>query len=205
VKLELFRILGPDGQLCRPELEPDIPGADLRRMLESSMLDEHLLRFQRQGRIGVYLTAWGEEATLIGPTYALRPTDWIFSCYREQAAARFRGYPLRIMMCQLYGNAEDPVKARQLPAHHAARDLNFMSVTSVVGTQIPHAVAPGRARSSRGLCARETTLGHDPRRDDEPRAAYNQLPPQHCRCRSSRLTPQPVAIAAKIPSGGAAA
>jgi TPP-dependent pyruvate/acetoin dehydrogenase alpha subunit len=45
----------------------------LEAMLESSLLDERLLRFQRQGRIGFYLTAWGEEATLIGPTWALRP------------------------------------------------------------------------------------------------------------------------------------
>jgi pyruvate dehydrogenase E1 component alpha subunit len=154
VKLELVRILGPDGKVCRPDLEPAIPGADLRRMmeamLESSLLDERLMRFQRQGRIGFYLTAYGEEATLIGPTYALRPGDWIFSCYREQAAALFRGYPLRTMMCQLYGNAEDPVKGRQLPAHHSARDLNFMSVSSVVGTQIPHAVGMALAAKIRG-------------------------------------------------------
>jgi TPP-dependent pyruvate/acetoin dehydrogenase alpha subunit len=154
VKLELVRILGPDGKVCRPDIEPAIPGADLRRMMEamieSSLLDERLMRFQRQGRIGFYLTAYGEEATLIGPTYALRPGDWIFSCYREQAAALFRGYPLRTMMCQLYGNAEDPVKGRQLPAHHSARDLNFMSVSSVVGTQIPHAVGMAMAAKIRG-------------------------------------------------------
>ena len=154
MKLELLRILCPDGSVCRPELEPDIPGPELRRMLEamleSSLLDERLLRFQRQGRIGFYLTAWGEEATLIGPTWALRPTDWIFSCYREQAVALFRGYSPRTMMCQLYGNAEDPVKGRQLPAHHTARDLNFMSVSSVVGTQIPHAVGMSLAAKLRG-------------------------------------------------------
>lgn len=154
MKLELLRILAPDGTVCRPELLPDIPGTELRRMLEamieSSLLDERLLRFQRQGRIGFYLTAWGEEATLIGPTWALRPGDWIFSCYREQAVALFRGYPWRTMMCQLYGNAEDPVKGRQLPAHHTARDLNFMSVSSVVGTQIPHAVGMAMAAKIRG-------------------------------------------------------
>jgi pyruvate dehydrogenase E1 component alpha subunit len=154
VKIELVRILGPDGTICRPDLEPAIPDAELRRMLvamiESSLLDERLLRFQRQGRIGFYLTAWGEEATLIGPVWALRPTDWIFSCYREQAAAVFRGYSLRTLMCQLYGNAEDPVKGRQLPAHHTVRDLNFMSVSSVVGTQIPHAVGMALAAKIRG-------------------------------------------------------
>ena len=154
MKLELLRILDVDGKVCRPDLEPEIPGTELRRMLEamleSSLLDERLLRFQRQGRIGFYLTAWGEEATLIGPTWALRPTDWIFSCYREQAAALFRGYSMRTMMCQLYGNAEDPVKGRQLPAHHTVRDLNFMSVSSVVGTQIPHAVGMAMAAKMRG-------------------------------------------------------
>ena len=154
MRLELLRILGPDGSLCRPELEPAIPGAELRRMLEgmleSSLLDERLLRLQRQGRIGFYLTAWGEEATLIGPTWALRPTDWIFSCYREQAVARFRGYSLRTLLCQLYGNAEDPVKGHQLPAHHTARELNFVSVSSVVGTQIPHAVGMALAARLRG-------------------------------------------------------
>ena len=154
MKLPLLRILDQDGNLCRPELVPDIPGAELRRMLEamieSSLLDERLLRFQRQGRIGFYLTAWGEEATLIGPTWALRGSDWVFSCYREQAVALFRGYPMRTMMCQLYGNAEDPVKGHQLPAHHSARDLNFVSVSSVVGTQIPHAVGMAIAARLRG-------------------------------------------------------
>ena len=154
MKIELLRILAPDGKVCRPDLEPAIPDAELRRMLvamiESSLLDERLLRFQRQGRIGFYLTAWGEEATLVAPVWALRPTDWIFSCYREQTAALFRGYSLRTMMCQLYGNAEDPVKGRQLPAHHTARDFNFMSVSSVIGTQIPHAVGMAMAAKIRG-------------------------------------------------------
>jgi TPP-dependent pyruvate/acetoin dehydrogenase alpha subunit len=152
--MELVRILDREGNVCRPELEPAIPGTELRRMyeamLESSLLDERLLRFQRQGRIGFYLTAWGEEATLIAPVWALRPTDWIFSCYREQAAALFRGYPMRTMMCQLYGNAEDPVKGRQLPAHHTARDFNFMTVSSVVGTQIPHGVGMAMAARMSG-------------------------------------------------------
>ena len=154
MQLELLRILDSGGKVCRPELEPVIPGPELRRMLvamlESGLLDERLLRFQRQGRIGFYLTAWGEEATLIGPVWALRPTDWIFSCYREQASALFRGYPMHTMMCQLYGNAEDPVKGRQLPAHHTARDFNFVSVSSVVGTQIPHAVGMAMAAKMRG-------------------------------------------------------
>jgi 2-oxoisovalerate dehydrogenase E1 component alpha subunit len=154
VQLERIQILDCEGKVCRPDLEPAIPGSELRRMyegmLESSLLDERLLRFQRQGRIGFYLTAWGEEATLIGPVWALRPTDWIFSCYREQAAALFRGYAMRTMMCQLYGNAEDPIYGRQLPAHHSSRAVHFMSVSSVVGTQIPHVVGMALAAKISG-------------------------------------------------------
>jgi TPP-dependent pyruvate/acetoin dehydrogenase alpha subunit len=43
-------------------------------------------------------------------------------------------------MCQLFGNAEDPVKGRQMPVHHSVRRINFVSVSSPVGSHIPHAV-----------------------------------------------------------------
>ncbi len=150
----MIRVLDEDGKVVNPALDPQIPDADLRHiyqvMRQNSLLDERLLRFQRQGRIGFYLTAWGEEATLTGPVWALRPSDWIFSCYREAGAALFRGYPLRTLLNQLYCNSEDPVRGRQLPAHHTARNINFMSVSSVVGTQIPHAVGMAMAARIRG-------------------------------------------------------
>jgi len=82
----------------------------------------------------------GEEATHIGAAYALRPTDWFYPAYREVGAALYRGYALRPFMCQLFGNAEDPVRGRQMPVHHSIRKLNFVSISSPVGTQIPHAV-----------------------------------------------------------------
>jgi pyruvate dehydrogenase E1 component alpha subunit/2-oxoisovalerate dehydrogenase E1 component alpha subunit len=43
-------------------------------------------------------------------------------------------------MCQLFGNADDPVKGRQMPVHHSVRRCNFVSVSSPVGSHIPHAV-----------------------------------------------------------------
>ena len=95
--MELVRILDRDGKVCRPEIEPVIPDGELRRMyvamLESSLLDERLLRFQRQGRIGFYLTAWGEEATLIGPVWALRPGDWISRAIENKRRPCFAAIP----------------------------------------------------------------------------------------------------------------
>jgi 2-oxoisovalerate dehydrogenase E1 component alpha subunit len=127
----------------------DISSADMQRLLSEMLrirwVDERLLRFQRQGRIGFYLTATGEEATHIGPTYALRPDDWIYPCYREIGAAFFRGYDLRTFLCQLFGNAEDPIQGRQMPVHHAIARIHYVSVSSPVGTQIPQAVGIGMA------------------------------------------------------------
>ena len=64
--------------------------------------------------------------------------DWLYPAYREIGAALYRGYPLNTFMCQLFGNADDPVKGRQMPVHHSVRRINFVSVSSPVGSHIPH-------------------------------------------------------------------
>jgi TPP-dependent pyruvate/acetoin dehydrogenase alpha subunit len=144
VKLEVIRVMDDDGRVVHPEREPAISGDELRRLFRLitmvRMLDERMLVLQRQGRMGFYLSSLGEEATHIGATHALRGGDWLFAAYREVGAAFYRGYPLPTFMCQLFGNAEDPVKGRQMPVHHSVRRLNFVSVSSPVGSHIPHAV-----------------------------------------------------------------
>lgn len=144
MKLEVIRVLDDDGKVVHPEREPAIGDDDLRHlfrtMLLVRLLDERMLLLQRQGRTGFYLTSLGEEATHIGAAHALRMGDWLYPAYREIGAALYRGYPLNTFMCQLYGNADDPVKGRQMPVHHSVRRLNFVSVSSPVGSHIPHAV-----------------------------------------------------------------
>ncbi|MBI4510213.1 MAG: pyruvate dehydrogenase (acetyl-transferring) E1 component subunit alpha [Deltaproteobacteria bacterium] len=150
---DVRRILDEEGNVFPGVQVPDIPEADLRRLYRQLLLirvlDERMLRLQRQGRLGFYMTAMGEEATHLA-VYALRPTDWIFPSYREPGAAFFRGYTLREYICQLYGNAEDPVKGRQMPVHHSVRRVNFVSVSSPVGTQIPQAVGMAMAAKCSG-------------------------------------------------------
>jgi pyruvate dehydrogenase E1 component alpha subunit len=154
VQLELVRVLDDEGNVDHPEWEPAIAPAELRKIYETMLtvrlLDERMLRLQRQGRIGFSVTATGEEAAVVGPAYALRPGDWIYSSYREIGAAIYRGYPLRTYLCQMFGNAEDPVKGRQMPVHHSIRALNFVSVSSPVGTQIPQAVGIALAAKLQG-------------------------------------------------------
>ncbi|MBI4482755.1 MAG: pyruvate dehydrogenase (acetyl-transferring) E1 component subunit alpha [Acidobacteria bacterium] len=137
-----------------PELEPHLSRQDLLRLYQTMVLnrnmDERMVALQRQGRIGFYIGSVGEEACIIGSAFALKPEDWIFPCYREAGAAFLRGFPLKKFMCQLLGNAGDDVKGRQMPCHYASRELNFVSVSSPVGTQIPQAVGAAWAAKIRG-------------------------------------------------------
>ena len=120
-----------------------------RTMVLARALDERALSLQRQGRIGFYAPHAGQEAALVGSALALRPEDWIFPAYRELTVALVRGVPLQAIVDQLWGNANDACKGRQMPNHFAFREHHFVSVSSPIGTQITHAVGASLAMQRR--------------------------------------------------------
>lgn len=154
-----FQIVAPDGT-ADPALDPGLTAEVLtamyRHMLTARLLDDRVTRLQRQGRIGFHIGPPGEEAAIVGPVMALRPADWVIPSYREFPALLVRGVPLRTYLDNLYGNADDPVKGRQMPDHWTARDRRIGSVSSPVGTQIPQAV--GMAWAARLLGTGEVVL-----------------------------------------------
>ncbi|HSR66605.1 MAG TPA: thiamine pyrophosphate-dependent dehydrogenase E1 component subunit alpha [Acidobacteriota bacterium] len=109
-------------------------------MLKTRLVDELCLRLQRQGRLAFYAGSSGEEAAVVGSAAALHPEDVIFPSYRELAAAFYRGYSPRAFFCQLLGNRRDTALGRQMPLHFSAAEINVVSGSSPVGTQIPQAV-----------------------------------------------------------------
>ncbi len=119
----IFRIVAEDGSADPSGVA--LPDAELLRlyrlMLLSRELDERMVVLQRQGRIGFYVGAVGEEATIIGTAAAMEDRDWIFPSYREHAAALLRGLPLRAFVCNLFGNADDLARGRQMPCHETWR------------------------------------------------------------------------------------
>jgi pyruvate dehydrogenase E1 component alpha subunit len=140
---EVVRILGDGGRLD-PERDPKLSTAEVLRayhfMVLTRFLDERLTALQRQGRIGFHVGCLGEEAAIIGAALAVRENDWLFPCYREFGAALMRGFSLQGFIDNMFGNARDTVKGRQMPDHYTSRAHRFMSISSPVGTQITQAV-----------------------------------------------------------------
>ncbi|MBC7544937.1 MAG: thiamine pyrophosphate-dependent dehydrogenase E1 component subunit alpha [Candidatus Sericytochromatia bacterium] len=140
---EVFSILKEDGTLDKAR-EPKLPDADLlklyRTMVLTRLFDSRMVTLQRQGRISFYLPSPGEEAAVVGAAYALADNDWIFPCYRESAAAFWRGITAQTIADQCFGNTNDINKGRQMPVHWGFASINMGSVSSPIATQIPHAV-----------------------------------------------------------------
>jgi 2-oxoisovalerate dehydrogenase E1 component alpha subunit len=140
---DVIRVLQDDGSLD-PAHDPRLTEADIRSlyraMVRVRLLDDRLVTLQRQGRIGFHIGSLGEEATILGSAFATRPQDWLFPCYREFGAALWRGMPLQRYLDNMFGNANDPVKGRQMPDHYSYRAGHFGSVSSPIGTQIAQAV-----------------------------------------------------------------
>ncbi|KAJ7551636.1 hypothetical protein O6H91_06G022400 [Diphasiastrum complanatum] len=103
-------------------------------------MDNLYYEAQRQGRISFYVTSIGEEAINVASAAALSSDDLIFPQYREQGVLLWRGFTLKDFASQCFANDEDSGKGRQMPVHYGSKKLNYITVSSTVGTQLPHAV-----------------------------------------------------------------
>jgi pyruvate dehydrogenase E1 component alpha subunit/2-oxoisovalerate dehydrogenase E1 component alpha subunit len=151
--LGLFQILDEHGHATAARV-PALPVQDLIRMYESMVrsrvLDDVLMRLQRQGRISFYLEARGQEAGVIGAAHALKQTDVLFPALRESSAALHRGLPLRAYLAQMFGNANDRAHGRQMPCHPSSRTIRHVSTSASVASQMPHATGLAWAAKIRG-------------------------------------------------------
>jgi 2-oxoisovalerate dehydrogenase E1 component alpha subunit len=123
------------GDLCADRLR-----LGLRDMLKMRAIDRRMLNAQRQGKTSFYVQCTGEEA--IGTCFQreLSQGDMNFPTYRQQTLLVAADYPLELLMGQIYSNALDPLKGRQLPIMHSARDYGFFSISGNLGTQYVQAV-----------------------------------------------------------------
>ncbi len=140
---EIVQILKEDGTL-HDGYEPQLNNEDLmilyKTMVKTRVYEERSLKLQRSGRIGFYIGCKGQEASHIASGYALNKEDWVFPAYREPGILFLRGIPVKSLICQMIGNAEDPCLGRQMPCHYSYKSVNYGSISSPLATQIPHAV-----------------------------------------------------------------
>lgn len=110
------------------------------QMLRLREMDKILQNAQRQGRISFYMTCRGEEAIHIGAASALQLSDTVLAQYREAGVLMWRGFTLNQFTDQCFSNEKDLGKGRQMPVHYGSRALNYQTISSPLGTQIPQAV-----------------------------------------------------------------
>lgn len=139
----MLQILSAEGELIEKAVEPDLGKEEALKIFNTMhyirVLDERMVGAQRQGRISFYLASTGEEAASVASAAALSEDDMIMSQYREQGALAYRGYTTEQFMNQMFSNKDDPNKGRQMPIHYGDKPLNFMTISSPLGTQIPQA------------------------------------------------------------------
>jgi 2-oxoisovalerate dehydrogenase E1 component alpha subunit len=140
------RAVGP----WAPELDEAHLVDGLRHMLTVRELDERMQVAQRQGKASFYMQSRGEEAVACAFRAALRPGDMNFPTYRQQGLLVAGGYPLELMMCQVYSNERDPLHGRQMPVFYSARDHGFFSISGNLATQYVQAVGLAMASAIKG-------------------------------------------------------
>ena len=138
-------ILTEDGEIHPGATAPDISKHTAIKLYETMrfirLLDERMQGAQRQGRISFYMQCLGEEAAVTASAAALDQNDMIMAQYREQAALHYRGFTLDQFMNQMFSNELDLGKGRQMPIHYGSKALNYMTISSPLGTQIPQATS----------------------------------------------------------------
>src|SRR5215469_9884980 len=139
----LIRVLDDKGKAVGPwdpKLDPDTLRRGLRIMMLTRAYDDRMFRVQRQGKTSFYMKCTGEEAVGVAQAFALARDDMCFPTYRQQGILIARDWPLVDMMCQVYSNAGDRLKGRQLPVLYSSRAASFFSISGNLGTQFPQAV-----------------------------------------------------------------
>jgi pyruvate dehydrogenase E1 component alpha subunit len=132
-RVERLSILDQDGRVDAA-LDPRLSTAEVKRLfhglLLSRRLDERLLRLQRQGRIGTFGPALGQEAASLGPAFVMEQIDWLVPSFREPAAMLWRGWPIEKIILWWAGHEVGAT---------VPKEVNDLPICVPVSTQCLHA------------------------------------------------------------------
>jgi 2-oxoisovalerate dehydrogenase E1 component alpha subunit len=112
-----------------------------RLMVVTRAVDERMWILNRAGKIPFVISGQGHEGAQVAIAYPLRKGhDWMVPYYRSVAALITFGMSPRDIMLAQFAKGIDPSSGgRQMPGHYGIHDLNILSVSSPVATQLLHA------------------------------------------------------------------
>ena len=139
----IIRVLNRNAEAVGPwaiELTDDELREGLRHMMVLRAFDRRMITAQRQQKTSFYMQHLGEEAVSTAFRRALNPGDMNFPTYRQAGLLIAGGYPIKTMMNQIYSNAEDPNRGRQMPVMYSVKEQGFFSISGNLATQYIQAV-----------------------------------------------------------------
>lgn len=127
----------------------------LRRYYHDMVLirrfEERAAQGYTQAKIGGYCHLnLGEEATVVGLLAAMRPTDYLFTNYREHGYALAKGIEPGRVMAELYGRTTGTSKGWGGSMHLFDTSSRLLGGYGIVGGQLPLAVGAALAVDYRG-------------------------------------------------------
>ena len=119
------------------------------RLLRARLHDIALTRWVRQGVISTAWLVTGEEATTVGPVFALDPgADYVSPMIRNQAACCDMGMPLADLFRAYLATATGPSKGRDV--HIGSLRHHVLPPVSPVGLMVPVCLGVALAAKIRG-------------------------------------------------------
>jgi pyruvate dehydrogenase E1 component alpha subunit len=131
--------------------DPGILRGYYRQMVLIRRFEERAAQGYTQAKIGGYCHLnLGEEATVVGLTAAMRPTDYLFTNYREHGYAIAKGIEPGRVMAELFGRTTGTSKGWGGSMHLFDTAARLLGGYGIVGGQLPLAVGAALAIDYRG-------------------------------------------------------
>ncbi|MHB8147736.1 MAG: thiamine pyrophosphate-dependent dehydrogenase E1 component subunit alpha, partial [Vulcanimicrobiaceae bacterium] len=124
--------------------------AMMRTMLMQRTLENRGFQLNRQGKIPFASASEGHEAVQAGAALAFaRGKDVYVPYYRDLGLDLGIGLTPYEVLLSLFARKDDHSAGRQFPHHYASKRLGLYSISSIIATQIPHAVGAAYAMKYR--------------------------------------------------------
>lgn len=134
----------PDSMVALPSDFSALELLDLHRaLLLPRVIEEHMLRLLRLGKLSKWFSGIGQEAIAVGVAAALRPDDAILPMHRNLGVFTTRGVDLARLLRQLLGKDDGFTRGRDRTFHFGYQPNHLVGMISHLGAMLP--VADGLA------------------------------------------------------------